>query len=137
MRFFQDGLKTAPGSPAMLFNPLRSCPASLLFDKWAGAFGIRRPAKPNSCSDCGLGMFLFFIGLLATRFRSSTNSHEVPCPAQRHERRPADMPKVESGAGATKSIGVSFPLSPALSLGEREKDCALGGQLAGLGIFPA
>ncbi|MBI4661355.1 MAG: glycosyltransferase family 2 protein [Verrucomicrobia bacterium] len=73
VRFFRDGLKTAllVLRITMLFNPLKIfCPASLLFGilgvGW-GLYGIAAAGRvPNSAVlMVVLGMFLFFIGLLA------------------------------------------------------------------------
>ncbi|MBN1421168.1 MAG: glycosyltransferase family 2 protein [Planctomycetes bacterium] len=73
VRFFRDGLKTAllVLRIVMLFNPLKIfCPASFLFGAagagWGIAGAILARRIPNSAVlTVVLGMFLFFIGLLA------------------------------------------------------------------------
>jgi len=73
VRFFRDGPKTAllVLRIVMLFNPLKIfCPASLLFGAaglaWGIAGAIVAGRVPNSAVlSVVLGMFLFFIGLLA------------------------------------------------------------------------
>lgn len=73
VRFFRDGLKTAllVLRIVMLFNPLKIfCPASLLFGLlglgWGIAGTVLAGRVPNSAVlTVMLGMFLFFIGLLA------------------------------------------------------------------------
>jgi glycosyltransferase involved in cell wall biosynthesis len=85
VRFFRDGLKTAllVMRIVMLFNPLKIfCPASILFGVaglgW-GILGIVLAGRiPNSAVlTVVLGMFLFFIGLLADQISLlHFNSHE-------------------------------------------------------------
>ena len=73
VRFFRDGLKTAllMLRIVMLFNPLKIfCPASLLVGVlgvgWGVWGGLSAQRVPNSAVlTVVLGMFLFFIGLLA------------------------------------------------------------------------
>lgn len=89
VRFFRDGMKTAllVMRITMLFNPLKIfCPASLAIGAlgvgWGAAGIVLAGRVPNSAVLLAvLGMFLFFIGLLADQIsllhfaRQDTNDH--------------------------------------------------------------